>query len=349
MLNRFCRARRDVLGLMCWHESDVPNTSASSTGTFLFQQQLQIRHLVSLTMITKLRVYDNNTEFPESMVLRKKANMNKDSRAPPKPARPFGGRESGVSDSIYSPRNTSTSGGGDGRGSQSNGSYSYRRHPDDPAADDADVQEIDRLIRKRNVARRNRDFTLAGNIRTELKSVHRVIVNDRDHTWSTNPTHAERAKAGSKPTLQAYAATVHGYTLHKLASASLSPLREEVIHHLIAERNHCRVNRDFTRADIIHQQLMDAHVQLDDRRKLWRPDGIRFLPDGYEYKYAPNAGPSISLMPEEVIKELIGERFGRKISYDFTTADVIEAELKEAKVYVNDADRLWRADGKSLF
>ena len=140
----------------------------------------------------------------------------------------------------------------------------------------------------------------------------------------------------------------HDYFPYAEAGLSISTLDEDSIHQLIAERLQCRINRDFDRADAIQQKLNDAHVHLDDLRKLWRCDGKRFPHDGKEYTYATNAGPIISGMPEEKITQLIRERFCCRISRDFETADQIQATLLDAGVFVNDNDRTWRADGESF-
>ena len=223
---------------------------------------------------------------------------------------------------------------------------SYTRHPDDPADDSIDVGEIYRLIKKRDDARRKRDFKLADSICTKIRLEYGVFLIDQERIWSTNLANVERSNAERNPPSGDYELTGHDYALYKRAGTSVSPLGEDRIHELIAERTRCKLNHDFTRADAIQQQLMDAHVQLDDHKKVWRPDGIRFVPYRYEYTYASDAGPCVSSMPEEEIIDLIGERHGCKISHDFLNADIIRGELMEVGVYLNDTDRLWRADGQ---
>jgi hypothetical protein len=87
---------------------------------------------------------------------------------------------------------------------------------------------------------------------------------------------------------------------------------------------------------------------------LWRADGKRFLisfggEDRFQYSYAPDAGPMNSSMSEEEIKGLIRERLTCKLNRDFDAADSIKADLEDVGVYVDDRNKLWRADGKTFF
>ena len=86
---------------------------------------------------------------------------------------------------------------------------------------------------------------------------------------------------------------------------------------------------------------------LDDDNKFWRSDGKHFA-RGHDYKYAPDAGPIKSNLGEEEINELISERLDCKFRRDFNTADDIKAELEDAGVFINDSERLWRADGEAF-
>ena len=164
LLNRSRRLRRDVQGLMWLQTSQVsPTTSCVYKQQ---QQQQQCRNLASIMMIKKLRLYDSDADFPEAIILRKKAKqMDYDPWAPPKPSRPVGGRGGGGGGRGGSnDRFENYSGGDGGRKAPLNtfGS-SYRRHPDDPTDDDLDVEEIERIIEERNDAKRDRDFELADN------------------------------------------------------------------------------------------------------------------------------------------------------------------------------------------
>lgn len=349
LLNRSRRLRQDVQGLM-WLQTSQVSPTTSCVYKQQQQQQQQCRNLASIMMIKKLRLYDSEADFPEAIFLRKKAKqMEYDPWAPPTPSRPVvGGGGGGGGRGGSNDRFGNYSGGDGGSKARLNtfGS-SYRRHPDDPTDDDLDVEEIERIIEERNDAKRDRDFELADNIRDQLVSEHHVVLNDRERTWSTNPANAGRL--GTSSPAEDFGPNGHDYKLYDQAGQSISPLKEKSIHDLIAERLRCKLARDFVRADQIKMELIDAHVQLDDDNKLWRSDGKRFLMAGvHDYAYAPDAGPIKSSMRETQIKDLIRERLACKFNRDFVTADNIKGELEDAGVFLNDNDRLWRADGESF-
>lgn len=329
ILNRASHFRRDFRWLRFLQASEIPPPSVSYQLSLSWQQR-QCRHLASI-MITKLRLQDRDRDYPASIIFRKKTDMEYDPLDEPKGARPVGGRVGEVGVGVW-PNTTVGS--------------SYHRHPDDPTDDDIDVESIEDLIAQRNNAKRDRDFRRADGIRSQLKFNFRVVLNDRDCTWSTNSANVGPIRPMRHSLADDLGQTGHDYKLYHLAGNSISSLSEDMIHQLIAERMKCRLDRDFDRADAIQQQLIDAFVQLDDHRKLWRADGTRFVPYGYDYSYAPDAGPNTSSMPEEQIKELIEERFACKLSRDFESADLIEDDLGEVGVYLHDGKRLWRADGQ---
>ena len=282
-----------------------------------------------MTIITKRRFQHRKMDFPTNYFIRKNTitNMRDDSWDASKPTRPIHAARAGEVGPTGS---------------------SYSRHPEDPTDDGIDVKEIERLIEERIAAKRVRDFNRADSIRSQLKFDSQVVLNDKDRTWSTNSANVGPIRPMRNPPVDGWGGIGHSYTLHRLAGPSISTLTEDAIHQLIAERVKCRLDRDFDRADEIQRQLVDAHVQLDDRKKLWRSDGVRFSPEGYDYEYAPEAGPIKSSMPEEDIKELLRERFARKISHNFDGADAIEFELIDAGVDLIDKERLWRADGEKF-
>jgi cysteinyl-tRNA synthetase len=160
----------------------------------------------------------------------------------------------------------------------------YSRHPDDPSDDDIDVEDVTRLIQMRNQARRKREFRRADRIREKLKTKHHVYVIDQTRTWSTNRSNLSCIRVMKVATREDLGLMGHGYSLYKNAGKSITPLPEDSMHELILERMQCKKTGDFTRADLIQQELIDAYVELDDRKKLWRADGIRFVRDQHTQK-----------------------------------------------------------------
>ena len=322
ILSRSLRSHSVVPCWMLLKPSDAPSATSRCQ---VLQQQHQRRQLASMILITKIRSYNNNMFFPATKLLRKKATVTYDPWEPPKPTR--GGPAFGETDAAGSP---------------------YSRHPDDTDTnnnDGIDVEEINRLINERNNARRSRDFDIANRVVTQLKSEYGVVLNDQERTWSTNPANMGRFKPLNNTSTEDFGPTGHDYKLLEKAGKSITQLHEDFIHSLIAERLQCKKNRNFDRADAIQQQLNDAHVQLDDGNKLWRPDGKRFASGVYDYSYASEAGPIITTMPVEQIKASLRERLACRFNRDFVTADRIRGELQAVGVYIEDDNRLWRGDG----
>jgi cysteinyl-tRNA synthetase len=145
----------------------------------------------------------------------------------------------------------------------------------------------------------------------------------------------------------------HDYKLCDDAGPSISPLSDDEIHNLIAERLRCKLNRDFERADEIKVDLLAKDVAIDDLNRMWRADGVRiFVAKGrnskLDYTYAPDAGPSQATMTDEEVAKLLADRQKCRFNYDFDDADLIRSDLWEAGVQIDDKNRLWRADGKSF-
>ena len=62
-----------------------------------------------------------------------------------------------------------------------------------------------------------------------------------------------------------------------------------------------------------------------------------FGPTGHDYTLSQDAGPNISDLTKDEINAMLAERLQYKISRNFPDADRIQAQLRDAGVYVNDA------------
>jgi hypothetical protein len=232
---------------------------------------------------------------------------------------------------------------------------SYQRHANDQRKDDEDldIDAIEALIEERNEAKRERNFEHADAIRDDLKSMHGVYLNDRERTWGTNAS-IIGGYLGSSPRIpEQFGPTGHDYQLCDDAGPSISPLSDDEIHKLIAERLRCKLNRDFQRADEIKEELVAKDVAIDDSSKMWRADGVRIYFAGgrnkkFDYSYAPDAGPSRATMTDDEVSKLLAERQECRYNRDFDGADSILTDLEDAGVQIDDANRMWRADGKSF-
>jgi hypothetical protein len=230
---------------------------------------------------------------------------------------------------------------------------SYTRISSDQRKDDEDldIASIEALIEERIDARREHNFELADAKREELKRNYGVYLDDRGRTWSTEPFVLGGNFDKSSRLTERFGPQGHDYKLCADAGRSISPLSEDDIHKLIAERLWCKLNREFERADAIKVELTVKEVAIDDIRRMWRSDGLRiYTAEGHNnklnYTYAPDAGPSQSTMNNEDVVKLLAARQECRYNRDFVGADLLLADLREARVQVDDENRLWRADGK---
>jgi hypothetical protein len=76
----------------------------------------------------------------------------------------------------------------------------------------------------------------------------------------------------------------HNYQLSPDAGPCSSSLPETDIHELIEKRMRCRWRQDFKTADRIRLELSDAGVFVDDKKKEWRADGIKYFHYNHRYR-----------------------------------------------------------------
>jgi cysteinyl-tRNA synthetase len=193
--------------------------------------------------------------------------------------------------------------------------------------------QIHLLVAERLQCKMSHDFSRAASILKELHSAG-VTLDDGRREWKAD---------ASGP-------NVHNYNMSQDAGPSVSVLPEPEIHRLIAERLQCKTSRDFLGMDSIREKLFAAGVMLDDYRKEWRADaqGLGKSYRDRSYDMSPEAGPSVSILPESEIQSMIRERWRCQMSGDFPKADSIRVELHSAGVRLHDSRREWRADEKGF-
>jgi len=148
-------------------------------------------------------------------------------------------------------------------------------------------------------------------------------------------------------------------------SADVSAVDAGAVDALLSERLQYRKRGDFDAADDLRDRLQSEHaVSVNDRKKTWgtgspysndgrshsRGRGARrphrdFGPNGHDYASAPAAGPFSSALSEAEVHAALAERLVAKLRRDFTVADRIQFELAGAGVFMDDRNKLWRADG----
>lgn len=150
-----------------------------------------------------------------------------------------------------------------------------------------------------------------------------------------------------------------------------SDVDEDAIIDLIGRRAGMRQRQEYDQADEVLGQLFEEFgVLVRDQDRKWRAgcsgkenhsdwlygnstpqQGSKknkkdYGPNGHDYTYAKDAGPSTALIPEEEINELLATLLSYKLSRDFDGADAIQVELLSAGVLVDAKARQWRADGR---
>jgi hypothetical protein len=229
----------------------------------------------------------------------------------------------------------------------------YSRRADDRKSDneDLDIASIEALIEERNDARLEHNFVRSDAIRDELKKIHGVYLNDRERTWGANTSVAAGYLGNLSRMTRQFGPNGHDYQLCEDAGPPISPLSEDEIHNLIAERLWCRLKGEFVRADEIKVELVAKDVAIDDLKKVWRADGVGFGRSTklkHTYTYAPDAGPSQADLTDEEVVALLAKRQKYRYKNEFEAADFIGIDLSDAGVQIDDKNRLWRADGKSF-
>lgn len=153
--------------------------------------------------------------------------------------------------------------------------YKQIGEPIDPSTCKLTEGRIHTMIRERIQCRMSRDFDKADRMREELNSAG-VQVDDDLREWRADGA----GMRGRKPANE----FGHDYTqVGGKIDAYRCKLTEEEIHGLIRERMECRMARGFHKADTILGELHDNGVDIDDKTKKWRADGVHLrdeTPDG---------------------------------------------------------------------
>jgi len=201
--------------------------------------------------------------------------------------------------------------------------------------------EIHALLRKRMHCKLSRDFEQADNILDELETIG-VQVNDKVKQW------------------RAIVLNEHGHEYRQVEGTTIDPrvctLTEKQIHQSIRERMHCRHARNYRDADSIERRLRRFGVEVCDRAREWRADGVRMVSSRLEMNkfghiYEQVGGPidprHCTLRREE-IHDMIRERMHAKLKRDFGKADTIQDRLRAFGVDMDDKTKEWRADGETF-
>eukprot|EP00592_Proboscia_alata_P014574 CAMPEP_0194396522 /NCGR_PEP_ID=MMETSP0174-20130528/125039_1 /TAXON_ID=216777 /ORGANISM="Proboscia alata, Strain PI-D3" /LENGTH=772 /DNA_ID=CAMNT_0039192605 /DNA_START=264 /DNA_END=2579 /DNA_ORIENTATION=- len=159
----------------------------------------------------------------------------------------------------------------------------------------------------------------------------------------------------------------HDYTLSREAGPSVVQIPEGEIHAKIAERLMAKMNRDVETDDRIQLILSEEGVYIDDRRKVWRADGVRFVDvsEGRRFRdpqqQAPiHTGPNRPYVQSEfstpfltqheerfdAIQALVQARAAMKVERRYSEADATRDTLQQDfNVVCDDRIREWSMGG----
>ena len=256
--------------------------------------------------------------------------------------------------------------GGRGGGYKRGGNFQYER---DTSRDNSNIDEtvIMDLLSQRSDAKRNRDFDTADAIRDDLLQNYSVGVDDRSRTWRTgcSPSGSGLRFGGGgrgRRRERDFGPNGHDYVQTQDSGSNKSSLSEGEIHALLAERLQAKMSRNFSVADSIQIDLINAGVFVHDGLKEWRADGTPYGDFG-----GGGRGPGRtrgshndrnrpyekSVHSEEVegtddntINKLVMERCKFKIQRNYDKADAIREGLREKfNIIIDDKLREWSVGG----
>jgi cysteinyl-tRNA synthetase len=138
--------------------------------------------------------------------------------------------------------------GADGGPRKPRGAYTRRGGGD---LSDEDIENINKLLMERSMAKKERDFDTSDNIRDGLRADYNIAIDDKSNEWHVLIDHYVQAKSEG--------------------DAELDDARVAMVTQLVEERKECKANRNYDRADSIRDELKDDFdVVMDDRTKEWR-------------------------------------------------------------------------------
>jgi len=181
-------------------------------------------------------------------------------------------------------------------------------------------EHIQARIFQREEARKGKDWSMADNIRDELRNSG-VELDDRESMWRTS-----NGRSGF----------YSGVKAEVTASIGIPAIEK-----LVAERERLRAGSDFEAADELRRQLAQMGVELFDNERIWKTaDGHRgvIITGGHEVQ---------CMLNEVQIAGRVLQREEARNGKDFATADMIRDELRRQGVELLDAQKTWcTADGR---
>ena len=140
-----------------------------------------------------------------------------------------------------------------------------------PISTEEDVH-IQKRLKVRSMAKMNRDFDVADDIRDELRYQNNVIIDDDSKSY-------RKVDFTTAAALSSSSSSSSSYTFGGKRLSNVSPEELQQIETLLSKRIQAKKKRDFVTADSILSQLEVQHaVRVYDKKKQWHFDKHRVLP-----------------------------------------------------------------------
>ena len=203
------------------------------------------------------------------------------------------------------------------------------------------AEEIEKLVAQRSMAKAERLYKRADDLRDELMSVYNVAVDDKLLEWSVGGDFgATTVDRDSK------------FKPYSCARWSKVPDDADEIQRLVEQRDEARVKRQFDTADEIREELRARDIVVDDRKREWYDSSSLDESDGFappteksqfrRYTKRGAGGEDLTETDIEFITNLITKREEHKKLRQFRSADEIRDRLRnEYDVRLDDNNREW--------
>ena len=185
--------------------------------------------------------------------------------------------------------------------------------------------KVDALLLQRMIAKMSRDYPTADSIRDQLRAISVYVDDKKKEYYVRGPKQLP---------------SDHGYTrTPQDDGTALSSGDQAKIDALLLQRVHAKIQRDYDAADSIRNQLREANVFIDEKKRTYR---VRTMPTSHDYVRKDDSMAAISAHDQLEIDRMLLRRMVAKMKRDYEVADSMRKELLKMYVYVNDREKTYR-------
>ena len=214
---------------------------------------------------------------------------------------------------------------------------------------------IHRMVSQRLMAKMNRDFEVADKLQAEMAE-EGIFVNDRTKEWRADGVRFIDPSEGRRKPSDRNRPYVKSYYSQSLPEGVKYSL--EKINDLVAERTHCKLTKNFSKADTIKETLEQQYnVIIDDRIREWSIGGSFGKDADLKRKHndavmsRTYAKSSASLpLPDSIaqndIQDRVDARMRARNNRQYKESDEMrDGILLDYNVVIHDALRMWSVGG----